>query len=412
VHDIFCAETTPQFDSLSELQAAFGVDTASISGFAQASQGHIVDIAVSGHSTGLSGRSVSAINPRVIATRMDLLTSDFSTVAFTRGEQFVELFSRDRLDRSLHFYLLVFQQRCNSAADGCNPGDLLTPAVEQDWTETSLYDESDVKNTVLDCTPCHQPNGPGTPKMLRMQELDTPWTHWFWRNSAGGRALLADYSAAKGDEGLAGMTAQQIANTEPESLSTLVLLTDPTQPNEFESAAIENEVQASAAGQPEDNSIPGQSTTWRLAYERAQRGEAITVPYHDVKVTDPLKLERMTTAYQAFRRGELARELLPDLRAVYPDSLQVLAELGVASEPALDGRATLLATCSPCHSARLDPTVSRARFRADLEGLSRAEKDVAIARLKLSADHPLAMPPARLRILSPDARARAIDALR
>ena len=89
-------------------------------------------------------------------------------------------------------------------------GDLLTPAVERDWTEVTPYAEEDVENTVLDCRPCHQPAGPGTPKLLRMQEIATPWTHWFFRSSEGGRALLADYLAAKGDETLAGMPAALI----------------------------------------------------------------------------------------------------------------------------------------------------------------------------------------------------------
>jgi hypothetical protein len=60
-------------------------------------------------------------------------------------------------------------------------------------------------------------------------------------------------------------------------------------------------VTASAAlaggNQPMDNRIPGSSPTWQEAYERSKRGEFIPVPYHDVKVTDPDKLARMTEAY-------------------------------------------------------------------------------------------------------------------
>jgi hypothetical protein len=71
----------------------------------------------------------------------------------------------------------------------------------------------------------------------------------------------------------------------------------------------------------------------------------------------------------------------------------------------------LLSACSQCHHAKLDQSVSRARFRADLEGMSRAEKDLAIARMLLPPESPAAMPPARLRLLTPEARARAIAAL-
>jgi hypothetical protein len=39
--------------------------------------------------------------------------------------------------------------------------------------------------------------------------------------------------------------------------------------------------------------------------------------------------------------------------------------------------------------------------------MSRAAKQLAIAQLLLPAEHPAAMPPARLHILTPEARARA-----
>ena len=51
-------------------------------------------------------------------------------------------------------------------------------------------------------------------------------------------------------------------------------------------------------------------------------------------------------------------------------------------------------------------------FRADLQGMDRKEKDLAIERLRLPVTDPKAMPPARLRVLTEEARQRAIDALR
>jgi hypothetical protein len=249
-----------------------------------------------------------------------------------------------------------------------------------------------------------------------MQELETPWTHWLFRDTDGGRALLADYSAAKGDEVLAGMTAEQIQSAHPENLDEIVLYDSPPQPYLFDSAAIEAEVRASAAerggAQPMDNSIPGQSPTWRAAYERSLAGDGIPVPYHDVKVTDAIKLVRMTRAYQDYRRGELALEELPDIRDVLPDDPLRLAEMGMMTEPGLGGEGVLLQACSQCHNERLDQTLSRARFRANLEGVSRQEKDIAIARLRLPESDPHVMPPALLRTLTAEARTRAIEALR
>jgi hypothetical protein len=248
-----------------------------------------------------------------------------------------------------------------------------------------------------------------------MQEFDFPWTHWFYKNTDGGSALIDDYDAAKGEESIAKLPRDRIDYSPPGGLQLLVGSRNHDQPNPFDSEAIEREVRESAAqsggNQPIDNRIAGVSPTWREAYERAQRGESIPVPYHDVKITDPEKLARMTEAYRAYRRGDLAREDLPDIRDVFPDDPQRLAEMGIMTEPGLSGEAVLIQACSQCHNDRLDQTQSRARFRANLEGMSRTQKDLAIQRLSLPANDIHAMPPARLRTLSDEARKRAIEAL-
>ena len=316
------------------------------------------------------------------------------------------------MDHELRFYLLAFRQACNDSEAGCKPGDLLTPEVETNWTETSVYDEQDLTNTVLDCAPCHQTNGPGTPKFLRMQELRTPWTHWFGLTE-GGQALFADYWAAKGDETLFGLTADHLMRANPVSLNLQAIYGGPNdQPNPFDSETIEAEVRASAEGQPADNSVPGQSETWLAGYEAARRGDAITFPYHDVKITDADKLAHMTEVYQAYRAGELDRADLPDIRDVLPDDQERLAKMGFATKTGASGEEVLLEACSMCHNERLDQSLTRARFQANLVGLSRAQKDRAIERLRLPATDPRSMPPARLRILTPEARQRAIEALR
>jgi hypothetical protein len=410
------------------VQKALYIDQARLSG--------VNGLAVAGHSTSLSGRAISAINPRMIAGRVEHPAFDQNenslaprsmgvdpsllgvALAYTRGEQFVEIMVRDRADSELRFYLLAYRQACNDSPEGCRPGDLLTPEAEKNWTETSLYDERDLANTVLDCAPCHQTNGPGTEKFLRMQELREPWTHWFGKSSEGGRALLADYEAAKGDEEAFGLTAGGLmTRANPVSLELQAVYGGPNnQPNPFDSATIEAEVRDSAAAlggaQPVDNTISGESATWRAGYEAARRGEAITFPYHDVKVTDPVKLAQMTDYYRAYRTGQLDPELLPDIREVFPDDPQRLAEMGFTTNPGATGEEVLLEACSMCHNARLDQTVSRARFRADLVGLDRLEKDIAIARILLPESDPQHMPPARLRFLSAEARRRAIDVLR
>lgn len=393
VRDVFCGPRPAEITSMSELHAAFDLSFGKVGG--------IHGIAVTAHSTSLSARSVSAINPRVIVVQLESPPAELLAIGFARGEQLIEIMVRDRVDRELRFYIAGFRQACNEAPFGCTPGDLITPAIERDWDEVTLYAEQDVANTVLDCAPCHQPSGPGTPKLIRMQELEAPWTHWFFRSSEGGRALLADYFEAHGDESYAGMRTEEIDSAHPGNLSMLAIFAGMTeQPNQFDSQAIEDEIRGG-----------GDSPTWRAIYRNAQRGDAIAVPYHSVKVTDPDKLARMTVAYQAYRAGELAPEELPDVRDVFPDDPERLAAMGVMTEPGASGEAVLLQACGQCHNPRLDPTLSRARFRADLVGMSRAAKDAAIERLRLPVDDPRAMPPALLRALTPDARERAIEAL-
>ena len=411
VRDAFCGAATQSIESLADLRAALKLDSARTGrGAGQATL--INGVAVTGHSTSLSARSVSTINPRVIAVRMAIEPNDVLALAFTRSEQFAEIASWDRVQRALRFYVVAYKQACNLEPDGCRPGDLLTPAAEVDWRDVTLYEDQDLLNTPLDCMPCHQPGGPKTPRLLRMHELATPWTHWFSQDNEGGRALIEDYIAAKGDEPLAGVTGAQIVESRPADLEGLARFVNmQAQPHEFNSDVIEREVRASAAGQPYDNSVPGVSSTWRELYERARAGSAVTAPYHDVKVTDPKKLERASAAYRAFRAGELQREALPDIRDVFPDDEALLAEMGVMTTPGADGDAVLMEACSLCHNARLDNTLTRARFQADLVGIDREEKDEAIRRLQLPTDHPQAMPPARLRALSDEARARAIEAL-
>jgi hypothetical protein len=250
---------------------------------------------------------------------------------------------------------------------------------------------------------------------MRMQEIDVPWTHWFMTSSEGGQTLLDDFVAAHAGETFAGMTTEQIQRSNPSSLSIVVSFSG-AQPNPFESKQIEQEVKDSAAAmggnQPLDNSVPGTSATWQASFERASRGEAIAVPYHDVKVSDPKKLDQMTAAYRRYLDGALDAAALPDIRDVFPDDQELSAQLGVTTTPGLDGESVLIAACAQCHNERLDQSLSRARFRADLEGMDRGERELAIERLQLPASDPLAMPPARLRVLTDEARQRAIEALR
>ncbi len=412
--DLLC-DGDPKIESLTDLREALGLLTGLESG--RTASYDFDGFALTAHSTSLVTRSVSAINPRIIFIRPPHDDLAMVMLAFARGEQFSESIVRDRETGELRFYLTMFTQACNDAPGGCTPGDLLTEVADVGWKNVDVYDEHDLANTTLDCMPCHQPEGPGTSKILRMQEIDPPWSHWLYRYTDGGFALVEDHLAAKGDEPFVGIPGSSLQISNPGLLSSTVRSSAATaQPNAFDSADIEREVIESAAGkggrQPFDNSIPGDSDTWNAIYARAKRGDAIPVPYHDVKVTDPAKLATMTQAYVDYREGRLAREDLPDIRDVYPDDPQLLARMGFTTEPGMDGEDVLNQACAQCHNRRLDQSVSRARFDVDLDGLGRAERNRAIERVLLPEDDPKHMPPARLRTLSEEAKQRLIALLK
>ena len=96
VRDLFCGAAAPEITSLIDLQTALAIDASHIGG--------MTGLSVTSDSTALSARSVSAINLRVIAVRVDVPPVELLALAYTRGEQFSELVVRDRADGELRFY--------------------------------------------------------------------------------------------------------------------------------------------------------------------------------------------------------------------------------------------------------------------------------------------------------------------
>jgi hypothetical protein len=370
--------------------------------------------ALLGHSMSLVSRSVSAINPRAFVftappgapTRLP----GFVILGFARGEPFVEIAADDPNQRKLTFYLLRFELACEEKGS-CGPADLLTPATEKDWQGFSLYDDEDLKNTIVDCRECHQPKGPGSRPMLRMQELADPWTHWFRNDRPGGQALLEDFTAAHGDrEDYGGIPGALIPLADGRAMEDFVTGQGfGDQPNEFDAKQIEQEVSRAEDGQPEVNVPAGESRTWQEIYDAASQGDFIPVPYHDVKVTDPQKLAFATSAYKAFMDGGPA-SALTDIRRVFLDA--ALPDMTMRPKPGATGEEILVQMCSQCHNGRLDPSLSRARFDAtNLSGMSAAVKQSAISRMKLPATDLRHMPPAMFRTIPDDQLALAVAEL-
>ena len=402
-----CASPTPSVLGLSDLQHAVGLFSAP-----QPPQ-----FALTGHSTSLIARSVSALNPRAIiftppsgqpTTQQNdgtfIQDPGFVAMGFARGEQVAELVAHDPQQNQLNFYLVKFTQKCNTADQGCTPGDLLTPAIESGWQSVTVYDDEDLKNTVFDCRMCHQPGGPQTMKMLRMQERRAPWDHWFRnnKNEPGGVALLQDFQSAHGDEDYAGIPGNLISTPRSDPLVLEALIDNNTvspQPNEFNSAKIEQQIQQQ-----------GFSSTWQQLYNNFASGQDIPPPYHDIKITDPTKLANMTAAYAAVRLGQAPASSLPDIRNVVDDG--ALSDLGWAPSQGASGQQILVEMCQRCHNSSLDQSISRGRFNVEaLASMSMAEKQMAINRLQAAPDAKELMPPARFGQLSAAEIQLAVQAL-
>jgi len=402
VRDLFCASKRPEIRSLQELQVALSLVPAT------ASTDSTNYPLLLGHSTALFGHFVSPLNPRAIVLGADV------AIAFQRGTQHVELISGTQDLSQAHFYLLSFEQACASQPGGCVPGDLYTPRVERDWTSVAIHDDEQLKNTPADCRQCHQ-RGTDTPRLL-MREIGRPWTHFFDAPPAQvspqpgvrGSDLLQDYLLAKGDEqyaGIAGSTYQ------PSFAFILEQQAGIAQPLVFDAPTIERE----RYPRQSDRSFPASplpSPTWNEAYEAFKRGEQLALPYVEPRVSDPAKSAQLTAAYQRFRKGELAAEALPDMADIFPDDRHTRALIGLQTEPDATPAEALIQACGGCHNDQLDQTLSRARFNIDLSRMSRAQLDLAIARIELPQTAVGAMPPSQFRQLDPDVRTRLLAFLR
>jgi hypothetical protein len=371
--------------------------------------------ALLGHSSALTARKVTSITPTAFVFTPppadgSAPNGKYALLAYDPGELFVEVVSNDPTTGLLNFYFVMFDKECVTAPAGCTGTDLLTPNLVTGWSNVRVYEMSTaLNNTIFDCHVCHQPDDSKDP-ILRMQEIEPPFTHWFSAQTEGGQALLDDFHAAHGQgEDYGGIPGALIDRSDPSKLAAFLRTAGfGQQPNAFASTTIEQEVSAASPGQPGANVPPGQSATWQALYDAAATGQFIATPYHDVKVTDPDKLAHMTSAYQQWLGGSL--QVLPDLRDAFLDD--GLRDMGFAPKLGADGRALLAQMCQECHDAKLDMTITRERFLVDqLDQMSRDEKDTAIQRLQLPASTRLRMPPPLFRTITDDERQAMIAEL-
>jgi len=120
VTDLFCEGSPPPIGGIVELREALGLN----------GEVNLLDrgFVLTGHSSSLTRRSVSALNPRIIFVERSNDNRDVAALAFARGDTFSEIVVRGRRDGELQFYLVRFHLPCEQSERGCTPGDLLTDA--------------------------------------------------------------------------------------------------------------------------------------------------------------------------------------------------------------------------------------------------------------------------------------------
>ncbi len=393
-----CADVRPDIPDLASLLRLVGLDRDRA-------------FALTGNSTSLVAKSVSAINPRIIVFPRVAPTlepkDDFVIVSFVRGEPFAEVTSRDSVSGEPNFYLFTFEQDCDYQGT-CDLASRLTEEIEHNWTAYSIYPETDLENTSVDCLTCHRPGGFGTKKMLRMQELASPWLHWFpqrfVQRTDSDRVLAAQFQDVHGvDQQYGGVPIATIQNALDEGsgaqLEALIRAQgDGDQPNAFD-PRIEAEAKA---GEP--------SPTWLAQWTLATEGKAITVPYPRVDVTDEAKRVAAGAAYKNVVTGVAGRESLLDLRDVF--SQDAMEKLSFVPKAGADGKSVLVQMCARCHDGRADPEIGRSNFNVlQLDSMSADEKAVAATRIQEPADSAKLMPPWRSGQLTPDAVTAALAEL-
>jgi hypothetical protein len=406
-----CANPAPQIGSLDALLTAISLGDASER-----------VVAAVGSSNALSSRHVSPLNPAVIVVANDAIRSGPNLIdpsrtralTYARGAETVEMTAYDPVSMELNFYLLRFQKSCDSDSAGCTTAELFTPSVESGWNSWTLYQDSDLADSVTDCLVCHQPGGPGSPKILRMQEFEATWMHWF----PAGDPMIGPTASETLFQGYFGGTHGQEQEYAGVSLSELL---EPTSANsgELGAASLNDFILSywgarggvpapliSTTGQDFDfpsiaisqEDAAGTHDIWNAAFAQVVAGERIPIPYYDVDSTDPNSRTAAANSYLAVATNGAAADTLLDPSAILStDAQQAMSIIPGAGEAPED---LLHHFCGHCHNSRLNQSLSRARFNVDnLANLTAEQKQTAITRLQEPSGSSALMPPARFATL-------------
>jgi hypothetical protein len=389
--------------------------------------------AVATHSLGLSARTVTALNARIVVfpRYSPIDPNAIAAAAFSRGEPFVELVGYDPVTGDFNFYLVAFEPACGA---GCTHADLLTERLESGWTGWTLYAERDLEDTPLDCTSCHRLDG--AKGRLLMRQIDGPWMHWgdfrgvlsatdVCTDPAGvdgsivadGAEVLRQVDGPEGRHGGVAVANLVVATSGYDLSSFLRYATgwaDGTgdipciapecpfsEPNPFPSAGI-------LCDRLRDGDAGRAGGAWDR-YRAAVRPGGFPVPHFDPDIVDGALRTMVAADFAAFvaapppaGQGGDAFTKLSGLVAPGP-----ARAIGFIPDDTESADVMLQSMCARCHNERTDSRLARSRFnaraldRVDAAGAAEIVRRISLPRT--SADR---MPPLRAGELSDGAVAQ------
>lgn len=372
VTNYFCQTPRPQITSLEQLLVGLGLKNPANPGQMR--------FAISGHSSSLVTTKTTVINPRAIIFTQAGAAADYVALGFVRGDGFAELAAFDTVNQRVNFFVVKIHKACDPE---CSNFERFSPEAETGWSGITVYGDPDLKNTALDCLQCHQPGGVNGTRMLRMQELQDPWTHWF-RDNRPSLALLNKFQQYHPGETFAGIPANLVANSDPADLEDFVRAGGfDLQPNEFQTDTIADELAANP------DQIP---PTWMEQYNRALAGTEISTPFFMISPYDEAKVDAAGLAYQEILSGTRPQTDMPEMTELFREDAKGL--LGFEAGSNLDAKGIVQHRCGTCHAGNF-PGISRNNFDvADFpNNLTPDMRDKILLRISMPETSRFRMPP-------------------
>ncbi len=358
-----CAGDGPTVNSLADLMTGAGIDPATS------------PFAINAHSTSSIARSTTVLNPRVVFFPQLSDPAPYLFLGFARGDGFVEIAAYDPVLDEPTFYFVKYHRKCDP---DCSNAERFSLASESGWESITAYDDEDLKNTPLDCRMCHLPDGAGTKRILRMQELTSPWSHWF-QLGQDSETLLDEFLASRPGESYAGIAHSEIEQSNPGVLEFWLRQKGfDAQPNAYSSA------------------IPFEGPrgpVWQSQFAVSRAGDAISVPYWGTSPFDPAKVAVASASYRDILDGALSPDKMPDMTDLFLES--AYPDLGfTAATETTSGLAVVNHRCKICHDGRF-PGISRDNFNANdyPNALTPETKRKILERIREPKHSPLRMPP-------------------